>query len=79
MRIENSKFINNSATAFGGTIFSNRGTVLDLDGTYMERGTHHKSGNADILYSLGNTSVSKAVFNITTLKSKNIFFYILYL
>ena len=70
IRVENSRFINNSAPTFGGTIFTNRGTVLDLDGTYMEPGKHHKSGNADILYSLGNTSIARTVFNVTTLSSK---------
>ena len=44
----------------------------------MEPGTHHKSGNADILYSLGNTSVSKAVFNITTLTSKTFFLHFVF-
>ena len=74
IRIENSWFINNSAPAFGGTIFSSRGTVLDLDGTYMEPGKHHETGNEDILYSLGNTSVTRAVFNATTLTSTSISF-----
>ena len=77
MRIENSRFINNSATTLGGSIFSDRGTVLELRGTYME----FPPASAKLhpmLYSLGNTSITNSVFNASSKSGRrqfNLYFF----
>ena len=64
MSIQDSKFINNTASLYGGCVFVEQDATLNVKKTYMDNSVHWKSGVDDILHSKGTLRIDSSEFEV---------------
>ena len=62
--IEDSKFINNSASVLGGSVFTDSDSKLTIRRTEFDNSVHWKTGMDDIIHSKGDMTIQQAVFHV---------------
>ena len=70
MTIENSRFINNSASLRGGSLYVDKEGTATLNGTYMDNSIHLKTGMDDIVHSKGIMVITKGEFHVKAIGMK---------
>ena len=62
--LEDSKFINNSASALGGSIFIDNDSTVTITRTTFDNSVHWKTGMDDIIHSKGNMKIQQTEFHV---------------